>query len=264
MHQNVQIPLVRKIKKRPAFFAPQEGKIIMFEVDTVTVLLRLSLAVVIAGVIGFNREHNSHPAGMRTHILVCIGACVIAMIQQEIAAQTIQFAAGHHEIYEVIRSDPARLIAQVVSGIGFLGAGTIIVTRHNISGLTTAASLWATAGIGLAIGMGYYPIAIISGVFVFIVLTVLKRAIKITPIRRIEVKYVDKATTQDFIKVYFGEHDIKVLGVAFSTESNKVGSHEHLYKNIYRIEMPRSVSYAEIIDGLSQNDNVRTVRLITL
>ncbi len=236
----------------------------MFEVDTVTVLLRLTLATVIAGIIGFNREQNSHPAGMRTHILVCIGACVIAMIQQEIAAQAVEFATGHHDIYEVIRADPARLIAQVVSGIGFLGAGTIIVTRHNISGLTTAASLWAVAGIGLAIGMGYYPIAIVSSVFVFLVLTILKRAIRITPIRKLEIKYVDKATTQDFIKVYFGNHDIQIRGVAFSTEPNKVGNHEHLYKNIYRIEIPRKVSYAEIIDDLSQNDNVRTVRLINL
>jgi putative Mg2+ transporter-C (MgtC) family protein len=236
----------------------------MFSVSLLELVTRLLLATVLAGVIGFNREQNSHPAGMRTHILVCLGACVIAMIQQQIGAQTIAFAMTHKDIYEVIRADPARLIAQVVSGIGFLGAGTIITTRHNISGLTTAASLWATAGIGLAVGMGYYSIAVGGAISVFIVLTVLKRAIKIKPIRRLEVKYVDREDAQKFIKAYFAKRHIIVHGAAFSTEHVVVGSHEHLYKHIYRIELPRKLDYAQLIDDLSQNDNIRTARMITL
>lgn len=149
----------------------------MFEVTSVHIIIRLLLATLIAGIIGSDREYKNRPAGMRTHILVCIGACVIAMIQQEIAAQNVQFALAHSAISTTIRSDQARLIAQVVSGIGFLGAGTIIVTRHKIQGLTTAASLWATAGLGLAIGMGYYQIAVISAVFVIFVIVFLKKII---------------------------------------------------------------------------------------
>lgn len=236
----------------------------MFTVTTNDLLIRLGLSTLMAGIIGYNREQHSHPAGMRTHILVCLGACIIAMIQQQIGAQTIAFASTHHDIYEVIRADPARLIAQVVSGIGFLGAGTIIVTRHNISGLTTAASLWATAGIGLAVGMGYYEIGIAGALCVLIVLTVLKRAIKITPIRKLEVKYVDRVTTQAFIKSYFHKRKINVVGVAFSTEHAAGNKSEPLYKNIYRIEMPRQMNYAELVDDLSKNDNIRTARMITL
>lgn len=236
----------------------------MYSVSILDLVTRLGLATVIAAIIGVDREHNNHPAGIRTHVLVCLGACVIAMIQQQIAAQAIAFAVTHKGIYDTVRADPARLIAQVVSGIGFLGAGTIITTRHNISGLTTAASLWATAGIGLAIGMGYYPIAIGGFVFVMIVLTVLKRAINIKAIRRLEVKYVNRTETQAYMKAYFKKHHIIVHGAAFSTEHLTVGSHEHLYKHIYRIELPKKLDYAQLIDDLSENDNIRTARMITI
>lgn len=232
-----------------------------YSVDITRIIIRLAMATVVAGIIGSNREHNSHPAGMRTHILVCLGACVIAMIQQEIAAQAINFAIHNKEIFSVIRADPARLICQVVSGIGFLGAGTIIVTRHNISGLTTAASLWAVAGLGIAIGMGYYTIAVISAIFVIVVLAFLKRAFRITPpIRRLEVKYVNKSETQKFVKGYFNEHKVNVLATAFSTERT---NGEAVYKNIYRIEIPRKANYVDLIDDISANDNIRTVRVVT-
>lgn len=95
------------------------GGILLFEVTSVHIIIRLLLATLIAGIIGSDREYKNRPAGMRTHILVCIGACVIAMIQQEIAAQNVQFALAHSAISTTIRSDQARLIAQVVSGIGF-------------------------------------------------------------------------------------------------------------------------------------------------
>lgn len=236
----------------------------MFTVTTAALITRLCLAVGLAVLIGINREHNNHPAGIRTHVLVCLGACIIAMIQQQIGAQTIAFALAHKDIYSAIRADPARLIAQVVSGVGFLGAGTIMTTRHNITGLTTAASLWATAGIGLAVGMGYYPIAVGGTITVLLVLTILKRAIKIKPIRRLELKYVNRVETQAYIKAYFKRHHITVHGAAFSTEHVTVGSHEHLYKHIYRIELPKSLDYAQLIDDLSENDNIRTARMITI
>lgn len=85
---------------------------------------------------------------MRTHILVCMGACIIALIQVEIASGALRDALEYPQLAGTIRSDEARLIAQVVSGVGFLGAGTIIVTKQSVTGLTTAASLWAIAGLG--------------------------------------------------------------------------------------------------------------------
>lgn len=126
-----------------------------------SIILRIAMAEVLGGLIGSERGRMNRPAGMRTYMLVSIGACVVMMINQ--------YA---YQVYEV--GDPVRLGAQVVSGIGFLGAGTIIVTTHNqIKGLTTAAGLWASACIGLSIGIGLYEVAIISCLAVFSVLTLL-------------------------------------------------------------------------------------------
>lgn len=104
---------------------------------------------------------KNRPAGLRTYMLVSLGSCMVMLVNQ----YTYQIFGG---------GDPVRMGAQVVSGIGFLGAGTIIVTSHNqIKGLTTAAGLWASACIGLAVGIGFYEAAVIGGVAVFVVLTVL-------------------------------------------------------------------------------------------
>ena len=133
------------------------------EVTYLAVILRIVSAVLFGGVIGLERGLKNRPAGMRTYMLVCVGACLIMLTNQYLFQVT---SAG----------DPMRLGAQVVSGIGFLGAGTIIVTRHNqIKGLTTAAGLWASAGVGLALGVGFYEAAIVAGFAVFSVLTLLHR-----------------------------------------------------------------------------------------
>lgn len=133
------------------------------EVTYLAVILRIVVAVIFGGVIGLERGLKNRPAGMRTYMLVCVGACLIMLTNQYLFQVT---KAG----------DPMRLGAQVVSGIGFLGAGTIIVTKHNqIKGLTTAAGLWASAGVGLALGVGFYEAAIVAGFAVFSVLTLLQR-----------------------------------------------------------------------------------------
>ena len=126
-----------------------------------SIVLRILVAVLLGGVIGLERGMKNRPAGLRTYMLVCMGSCVVMLINQYTSQV---FGTG----------DPVRLGAQVISGIGFLGAGTIVVTSHNqIKGLTTAAGLWASACIGLAIGIGLYEVALIAGLCVFLVLTVL-------------------------------------------------------------------------------------------
>ena len=125
------------------------------------IILRILCAIVFGGIIGFERGLKNRPAGFRTYMLVSIGSCVVMLVNQ--------YA---YQVYQV--GDPVRLGAQVVSGIGFLGAGTIIVTPHNqIKGLTTAAGLWASACIGLAIGIGLYEVAVVATVAVYTVLTIL-------------------------------------------------------------------------------------------
>lgn len=128
------------------------------ELNTMTILIRLSLAVCVGGIIGFERGSKAQSAGLRTYILVCLGSTIIMMTNE-----FISIAYGS--------VDPARMGAQVVSGIGFIGAGTIMVTNNNrIKGLTTAAGIWAAAGIGLAIGIGFYEGAIASAIMMFLVL----------------------------------------------------------------------------------------------
>ena len=159
----------------------------MHSFNTVTIIVRLVLAMIIGGVIGLERGKQGRAAGMRTHILVCIGAALTVMI-------------GFH-LYNTLgmTTDPMRIAAQVISGIGFLGAGTIFIKgRFQIIGLTTAAGLWATAAIGLALGAGFYSGAIIT--FVFIVLSV-------TIFHRLEYK-ITKRYNRFGIYVEIGSDDL--------------------------------------------------------
>ncbi|GAB6154219.1 MgtC/SapB family protein [Desulfosporosinus burensis] len=123
------------------------------------VALRLFLACVFGGVVGLERERNDSPAGFRTHILVSLGAALIMIISMY----------GFSD-FDSVNKDPARLAAQVVSGIGFLGAGTILRDKTSIKGLTTAASLWVVSAIGLAAGAGFYFSAFVATVLVFLTL----------------------------------------------------------------------------------------------
>lgn len=132
------------------------------EVTYLSVALRIFSAIIIGGLIGLDRGMKNRPAGMRTYMLVCLGACIVMLTNQYIFQC---FGTG----------DPVRMGAQVVSGIGFLGAGTIVVTRRSqIKGLTTAAGLWASAAVGLALGIGFYEAAIAGGFGVFFVMTVMQ------------------------------------------------------------------------------------------
>jgi putative Mg2+ transporter-C (MgtC) family protein len=118
---------------------------------------KLSLSLVLSGLIGIERESKERPAGFRTHVLVGVGSCLVMMISYSIAGGGKNF-------------DPGRLAAQVISGIGFLGAGTILRHGDVVRGLTTAASLWTVAAIGLAVGAGWYVGAAMTSVLVFLTL----------------------------------------------------------------------------------------------
>lgn len=123
------------------------------------VMLRFLLSILFGGVVGLERTHKRRAAGFRTHILVCLGATGVMM-------------TGQFIFDNIGGTDPARLGAQVISGVGFLGAGTILVTgSKQIKGLTTAASLWASACMGLAIGIGFYFGALIMCISIFAVMT---------------------------------------------------------------------------------------------
>ena len=136
---------------------------VLRELTTSGIILRIFAALLLGGMIGLERELKNRPAGLRTYMLVCVGSCLIMMINQYI-----------YQVYQT--GDPVRMGAQVVSGIGFLGAGTIVVTRRNqIRGLTTAAGLWAAAAVGLALGIGFFEAALAGSFSIFAVMSLLQR-----------------------------------------------------------------------------------------
>lgn len=141
----------------------------VFSEDTLIMMIRLVIAAVLGGLVGFEREYNKHPAGFRTHLLVCVGACLIMLLAmfgfQDYMENNIQY----------VNFDPSRLAAYVVSGIGFLGAGTILVQGYTVRGLTTAASIWVVAGIGLSIGVGMYFAGVFTTAIVLLSLVFLNK-----------------------------------------------------------------------------------------
>jgi putative Mg2+ transporter-C (MgtC) family protein len=129
-------------------------------VSDLQIIIRLTLSLVLSGLIGLERQILRRNAGLRTHILVCIGSCLIMLTSLYV-----------FDIYKNTASlDPARIAAGVITGIGFLGAGTIIRDREGVKGLTTAASLWVVAGIGMAVGCGFYSGALFTTFLSLIVL----------------------------------------------------------------------------------------------
>lgn len=214
-------------------------------------LLRVLLTVVIGAAIGIDREVKSRPAGMRTHVLVCLGAMLVALVEQ----QTVAYVArlGNSQINVSV----GRLTAGVVSGVGFLGAGTIIMSDRKIMGLTTAASLWCTACLGLAVGAGFSTMAVLVGVVILSVLRLMQRIVHIKTFKRLEVQFVHRTDTLAFLNDYFTKMNVKVLDVDFHCETRKEGN---LYTNIYTLSMPNSTSYVDIIGTLSEHSNIRTVR----
>ncbi len=120
--------------------------------------LKLVLAVILGGLIGFERERSHKPAGLRTHMMVCLGSALITIV-------SINYFLG----------DNARIVSGIITGIGFIGAGTIIAQGHKgVHGLTTAASLWTVAAIGITIGVGYYALAGIAAVLIVLILFIAK------------------------------------------------------------------------------------------
>ena len=210
------------------------------------VLMRIGLAVVIGAVIGIEREIKNRPAGMRTHVLVCVGAALVSLIESQTVADVV--ALGNASIGVSM----GRITTSVVSGVGFLGAGTIFMSDRKISGLTTAASLWCTACIGLAVGSGYILMAVAAGVIVLVILRLMQRIVHVNTLKRLEVQFIHRTQTLAFLNEYFMN-----LDVDFHAESRPEGN---LYTNLYTLSMPAKTSYVDVIGTLSEHPNIRTVR----
>lgn len=226
----------------------------MFPLSLSEMVLRLALACMLGGIVGWQREVVHKPAGFRTHVLVCIGSTVTML--------TSVFIYNH-----VLRNipqlpslpDPARLSAQVISGIGFLGAGTIIKEGVNVKGLTTAASLWAVACIGLAIGIGYYSVALIATAFVVIVLIVFNRlenskAFAGKRILELTVVTADKPGQLGTITQAFGDMGISIRNI-------KLGRYDEDSKVtlFFQLQIPASITKQDVFNRLYEIKDIEGI-----
>ncbi len=172
------------------------------DLSLTSMCIRLLLAVVCGSVIGVEREFKRRPAGFRTHILICMGAAMTTLISEYLLVEM------HYT------TDIARLGAQVIAGIGFIGAGTIIVTRHQrVKGLTTAAGLWAVAIVGLAIGLGFYEGALLTTFLILMAELLFARIekwiMRKSPEVNLMLEYTDTAAL-DPLLAWLKQHNVKV------------------------------------------------------
>lgn len=223
------------------------------------VILRIIMAILIGGIIGYERGHSNRPAGFRTHILVCLGATIVSLTEEQLRINSLGFALTHPDIAPLLKIDISRISAQVVSGIGFLGAGTIMRDKGVIGGLTTAASIWATGCIGLGIGWGFYFLAIPSGIAILIVLVTLKKVerslidnkhiVKIIVQFRQGTRYTDNLlATYETLK----RMDVKIKNLKKDTDENKI---------LYVLIMSKQMEAFELMSELSKCDHVSQVQV---
>ena len=223
---------------------------------TLDILIRLLLATFIGFIVGFERERHHRPAGMKTHIMVCVGATIVSMIQIQMVDQAIHLISENPALQNVIKADYGRLGAQVISGIGFLGAGTILQKKGSIKGLTTAATLWLVACVGLAVGMGYYKISLLSIVIVMCVLVGL-RIIKKDRHEVLDICFLNKKEAMGKIQNYLNQEGIELLGIDSSDETSDFSfDGKPVTKCTYTVILPRMTEVKEVVRDLMKEDDI--------
>ena len=223
------------------------------------VSLRLLLAVVFGGIVGYTREKDNKPAGFRTHILVCFGAAIISMVQDQLRLNILELASVNLKLSGVIKTDLGRLGAQVVSGIGFLGAGSIMKEKgETVGGMTTAAGIWATGCAGLGIGWGFYNLAIPEIVFMLVIIVIFKKfepkIVKKTKLLKFEVKFLeDKNYAKGLLATYevFNQKLIKITQIDKNEAENTA---------IFTVNMDEKIDISDVIVSLSAIKAVEVVK----
>ena len=228
------------------------------ELTVEVVSFRLLLAVIFGGIVGYTREKDNKPAGFRTHILVCFRAAVISMVQDQLRLNILELASMNLKLSGAIKTDLGRLGAQVVSGIGFLGAGSIMKEKgETVGGMITAAGIWATGCAGLGIGWGFYNLAIPAIVFILIIIVIFKK---------FEPKIVKKVKFLKFeIKFLENQNYAKGLLAAYEVFNQKLIRITQIDKNqseniaIFTVNMDEKIDISDIIVSLSA---IRAVEIV--
>lgn len=211
------------------------------EITWETALARFLISFFAGTLVGIERETHNQPAGLRTHILISIGATMVMLISIYIPQTFTNFQNG----------DPGRIAAQVVSGIGFLGAGAILKFGANVKGLTTAASIWAMAAVGLGIGAGMYTVSIIGVLVVLFALTAMdlfeKRIFKERTLRRIELTVKKKFSGIQSFKEVFKMQDVRINSTGFDRNINEATD-----KITFLVGVTRNLDVQKLADALEQ------------
>ena len=230
------------------------------EFTQIELFLRLILAAVVGGVIGYERELKGRDAGIRTHTLVSLGAAIITMTQLEASRWVLNFAMDNPGFSTILSTDITRLTAQIVNGIGFLGAGTIIVSRRSVTGLTTAASIWAVASLGIAVGMGYYFMATTSTFIMLIVLRLLKGLFKIDRTKQLEIQYKNRDDTLAYLMETFKANNITVVSTDHSITYMEDGS--SICEDMYTLHLPAQFNMIHFISQVGDYEDILKINTI--
>ena len=218
--------------------------------------LRLVLSCILGGIIGYERQSRRKSAGLRTNVLVCLGACLIMVLSQ----------ALYENVEGRTNADPARLAAQVVSGIGFLGAGAIMKEGLTVTGLTTAACLWVVAGVGLAVGSGFYSGALMTTALVFVTLGSLSRLDDWVDHEKnigLNIYTVDKPGQLMEISTCLEDLQLKVRGIKVKADEDEVETNgEHLMYINLEIFNKQGIKSIVIVDAVRQIDGVISVNIV--
>ncbi|KJS87106.1 MAG: methyltransferase [Peptococcaceae bacterium BICA1-8] len=214
------------------------------------IILRLVLSAILGGSIGLEREALNKSAGFRTHTLVSVGSCLIMIVSISVY---LQFSSSTN-------IDPGRIAAQVVSGIGFLGAGTIMRSGGNVKGLTTAATLWVVAGIGLAVGSGAYLAALVTTLIVYISLVYLSKFEDVVSKRKrlqsLNVQVDDRPGQIGLVCSTLGDFNINVINIELIREKLD----DDTIQLEMHVRLPASIETSKIISSLESLKGVHNVK----
>ena len=229
------------------------------QLDTVSVLLRLTLAMLFGGLIGLERERKRRPAGFRTYMLVCLGAALTMLLSQ------YEYYMLTHDWLDLaaevgIRTDVSRFGAQVINGIGFLGAGTIIVTgRQEVKGMTTAAGLWASACTGLAIGAGFYECVFLAFLLIFLVIRVLpyveNYVVENARNMNIYVEFDSLDAVGDIINRIKAQ-DVQIYDVELDHGREEKSRNPSA---VFSIRLHHKLAHTQVLAAISELESVRTI-----
>ena len=211
-------------------------------------LIRLVLAAVCGGIIGYERTNRGKGAGIRTHSIVSLASCLMMLVSK--------YGFGDMQII----GDGSRIAAQVVSGVGFLGAGMIYFNgRHSVKGLTTAAGIWATSGIGLALGAGMYSMGILTSLLILVMQFFLHKNLKIlqTPNEeQMSIVIPDDKESMDYINTVLAHHDISIIKLKKCTRTA-----DNMLELQLTVNVPQDLDYQKLLEVFQESSSISSITI---